>query len=312
MLEWLLDPRAEHGIGDLAARIVQTLWQRQIAEPVKSVKRQYQLGSCYPDLGIQFEASLLLIENKVNAGALRPGQLNEQHERALSQQAGRPLYHVLLCPDRLPVTGLVLDSPAFAVLTYGRLAALLRGLATPTLNAEAGVIIRQYAEFIGKSLGSSTPTGIRMATGSTIARRNVANGAWSEEEFMAVAEAASADNRARQEELLDLIRSMECIESRFDGQGPTNPTYKVYLAGTNIHVLWVYADGKLFPSWELLRNVGQHAAADAWKQRWGNRIRRSNVNNSFVDGGLEAVGALQVVQNLQVLADSMNSGSVKG
>src|SRR5688572_517278 len=119
MVEWLCKPNEGHGIPSFAASIVRSLWDLDFGESIAEVKRQCALSpQCVPDLFIQFQESLLLIENKVNAGAMRPGQIELQHRLAQGRQSGRPLYHVLLCPDRLPVDGFVIESGSFKVMRY--------------------------------------------------------------------------------------------------------------------------------------------------------------------------------------------------
>src|SRR5256885_4159950 len=81
VLEWLLNPQEGHGVPDFAASIIRHLWEIEFNEPVKEVKRQCSLGvKCIPDITVRFERALLVIENKVSAGALTQGQLERQHK----------------------------------------------------------------------------------------------------------------------------------------------------------------------------------------------------------------------------------------
>jgi len=126
MLEWLFDPAAGHGVPDLAAAIISCLWQRECSERVNLVKRPFNVGEkSWPDLAVQFETALLLIENKVNASAFQEGQIKKQHELAIMLQKGAPLFHCLLCPDRMVNTVVDFQSDAFRVLPYSVLVNLI-------------------------------------------------------------------------------------------------------------------------------------------------------------------------------------------
>ncbi len=308
VLAWLLQPDGGHGVEGFAATLVSELWSVPCSEVVRLVKRQYQLsGESYPDIGVEFAASLLIVENKVNAGALREGQLALQNKLAKEKQAGRPLYHVLLHPDRLNVEGIGVADSSFRTLTYSRLAALVDDAATKAVNDDAKVLLRHYAQYISRYFGKAPPPGVRMATGVRIARRNAVAG-WSEDDFMA--QAASACEPAvvkKHADLLDLLRSMDAVDVRFDAAGPTNATYKVYLAGRgDTHVLWVYANGGLFVTWKPLRSVGLDEGVEVWKGQWGNSIKAMNKNDSLAAGGLQKFGVDEVAQKLQAIADFAN------
>jgi hypothetical protein len=129
---------------------------------------------------------------------------------------------------------------------------------------------------------------------------------WSEEAF--IAQATSSCDAAmlqKQADLLELLRSMDAVEVRFDAVGPTNATYKVYIAGTQIHLLWVYADGRLYPTWKPLRTAGRDEAVEFWKGQWGTSISAENKNDSFAEGGLRRFEVDAVAQKLQAVADVM-------
>lgn len=306
VLEWLCDPTATHGVADFAARIVRLLWPHPFEEQVLRKKRQFKLDAdSYPDLVVEFTSSLLVIENKVNASALRSGQLEKQNELAGKKQNGKGLYHVLLCPDRLSTIGIALNEPSFAVLRYSQYAELVREILPSSKDEDAKIMLAHYAQHVERQYGKAMPPGLRAAAGSTIAKRNTDKQVWSEERFIAQAEErGSAELRDAQVELLDLIRSMEAVEPRFDSSGPVNATYKIYLAGTNVHFLWVYADGRLYVTWSFLTAAGHANAAAAWKQMWSDRLTDSTKKDGCnAKDNLIEIGTAEIAQKLQRIAD---------
>ena len=304
LFAWLCDPDGGHGITDFAAHAINTLWMEQVDEAVIKVQRQYQLAAdSWPDVVVEFSKSLLVVENKVNASALREGQLERQHELALAKQGDKPLYHILLCPDRFLTNNYGPDSRAFRVLTYGRLAALLRELSKTVSDLRSQPILEQYADYIDATFGKGAPPGVRLASARAIALRNEQRQVWSESQFLERANKHSPGLFQAHTELLDLLRSMESVEPRFDSAGPSNATYKVYLADTNDHPLWVYEDGGLYVQWGPL---GQSKGASTTAQHkliWKGLINHTNVDGAFATGGLLGIGVEEVARKLQVLAD---------
>jgi hypothetical protein len=307
MLTWLLDPSAGHGISSFAAALISELWSVPFSQPVRRVKRQYQLSpESYPDIGVEFETALLVIENKVNAGALREGQLGLQNELAKKKQVGKPLYHLLLHPDRLNVDGIALQETSFRTLSYSELARLIDAAAVRASNEDAKAFLRHYSKHVSERFGKAPPAGVRMASGTKIARRNSIAG-WTEEGF--ISQAATLCDPAvlgKHTDLIDLLRSMDAIDVRFDAVGPTNATYKVYLTGTEIHFLWVFANGGLYVTWKPLRTAGIDGGEEFWKHKWGNSINAGNKNDSFATGGLQTFAVEDIAQKLQAIADFAN------
>src|SRR5437660_6537788 len=125
VVAWLCDANGGHGIRDLARAIVLKLWGYDCAEVIRKVHRQFKLrDDCWPDVAVEFETALLVIENKVNASALREGQLELQNELARQRQGEYPLFHCLLCPDRMADIAIAPKSDVFRVLRYSMLADL--------------------------------------------------------------------------------------------------------------------------------------------------------------------------------------------
>src|SRR5207237_2019744 len=112
------------------------------------VHRQFKLrDDCWPDVAVEFETALLVIENKVNASALREGQLELQNELARQRQGEYPLFHCLLCPDRMADIAIAPKSDVFRVLRYSVLADLIEAR-TARLTENTKPIVEQYASFI--------------------------------------------------------------------------------------------------------------------------------------------------------------------
>lgn len=304
MLAWLCDPEAGHGLSRFASQIVESLWGTRLDESVRDVKRQYQLApDSWPDVVVICEQSLVVIENKVNASALKVGQLERQHELALAQQDGKPLYHVLLCPDSFNVSGYGPDSPSFKVLPYSRLARVAREAICGMQCVDASVVIEQYAAYVLERFGRAAPPGIRIASAERVARRNTESQVWSEEEFLKSVSKHSSDIQQPQEELLDLLKAMECVEPRFDSSGPTNATYKVCLPEADAYLLLVYEDGRLYVQWGWLDVLCGQDTADAMKELWRGLVNPDNKDGGFVEGGLSGVGPEGVASRLQEFAD---------
>ena len=102
MVAWLCDPAGGHGIPDVAYAIIERLWGEECNEAVREVVRQFKLAEeSWPDVGVVFTSALLLIENKVQASALREGQLELQHSLGRQRQGGKRFFHCVLCPDFL-------------------------------------------------------------------------------------------------------------------------------------------------------------------------------------------------------------------
>lgn len=311
MVAWLCDPRRGHGIADFAASIVRELWGIELQESILGVQRQCSLArDCRPDITVRFAQSLLVIENKVNVSALRPDQIQAQHQLGTSQQQGRPFYHVLLCPDRFQVEAFCVASPNFRVLRYGQLAQLLADADTTNAPDDARLMARQYAEFVRLTYAASAPTGIRLASSSMVADRvtrtseRAARGeAWSPEEFMEQVErVGSPELQRKQSELLGLLYEMETVDPRFDRR-TEQATYRVYLAETELCIFKVFADGALRPIWGYLQKAGYTELVAAYRlavepltDSLGGTF--SYLRNSLVDTPVE-----DVVRLLQSVAD---------
>ena len=307
MLAWLCDPSEGHGLINFAATLIHSLWDHPFDESVILVKRQYQLGpDSWPDVVVKFESSLLVVENKVNASALREGQLERQNTLAREKQAGKPLFHVLLCPDRFRVDDFGPEGSDFRTLTYSHLARLVREASENANNASTSGMLRDYASYIENAFGERAITGLRIASAKSIARRNNDNVGWSEEQFLQQACRESPNVADAQRELVELLRSMECVEPRFDSIGSTNATYKVYLSGTEYHPLWVYSDGRLYVNWGLANPMVGSSVVSACKSTWQGLVNSSNKGGSFVKGGLAAIGAVEAANKLQELSDAIS------
>jgi hypothetical protein len=303
-LAWLLDPRGGHGIDNLATEVIKRVWGVTLNGGALRVTRQFSLpGGLRPDVYVELDSAVLMVENKVDPAALRPGQIADQNAAVQSLLKGRRLFHLLIRPDRVRTDGLVIEDPSFRELTYGQLGALLHEL---TLSLPEGVgrsQVMQFADYVNERYGQPAPLGIRMASGTVLARR-YSGSSWSETEFLEHAEkTCSPEVMTLQRELLDLLRSMESVRVEFDAKGKTNPTYKVYLEDTPIHLLWVYADGRLYPTWKPLRSAGIADGVDEWKRLWGTAIKAENQNDSFAEGGLAVFPAEEVARKLQAVSD---------
>jgi hypothetical protein len=259
MVEWMCDPAQTHGLSLFAVMVVRTLWQSEFDEKVIRVKRECALSpQCVPDVVVQFEQSLLVIENKVNAGACRQGQIATQHELAREQQQGKPLYHVLLCPDRLPVDAFVIVSDSFRVLRYSQLAGIIETVLPQVTDEDARALMRQYAQYVNSTYGLHRASRIRTASASEIARRSLRKEVWSSEEFLKEVEAeGGADLRRAQAELIDVLQTMDGVEPIFEGQGTKLPTYSVRFTSSPVDVLRIGAKGHVMVLLDRLRGAGR-------------------------------------------------------
>ncbi|MCX7179621.1 MAG: PD-(D/E)XK nuclease family protein [Proteobacteria bacterium] len=309
VLAWLLDPEGGHNVPSLAADLIRRLWGVELPAGKARVTRQISLpGGLRPDIWVELDGAALMIENKVNPAALRPGQIAEQNAAARTILKGRRLCHLLIRPDRVRSDGLVIEDESFRELTYGQLAEVLCNLAQPSSESTGRALAIQFADYVKDRFGQPTPAGIRLASGTTVARRYSGTG-WSEDDFLEHAEkTCDPEVMRRQRQLLDLLRSMDSVRVKFDAKGPTNPTYKVYFGDSEVRILWVYADGRLYVDWELLES----AAQSEWKRLWGGSVNAQNKNNSFAKGGLTAYLVEDVAQKLQAIADfAVSKGTVE-
>ena len=303
ILAWLVDPNASHGITNFAANLVEALWGRRCDEPVHRVTRQYKLAAdSWPDVVVEFEESLLVVENKVNASAFREGQLERQHELGLEQQGESPLFHVLLCPDRLSTGNYSEMSDSFRVLPYSKLADLVRAVVENITEEHARSNMAQYAEYVHDGLGKPAPSGVRLVSARTISRRNASRKV-SEDVFMKEAEQYGDEIRSAQTELLDVLNAMESVEARFDSKGSSNATYKVYIDNTDLHVLWVYSDGRLYVDWDQLTQDAGKDVASQYIKSWPGMLEKGNKAGGFATQDLVTVEIDAVALRLQGLAD---------
>lgn len=306
VLAWLLNLEGGHNVPNLAAELIRRLWGVELPAGKARVTRQFSLpGGLRPDIWVELDGATLMIENKVNPAALRPGQIAEQNAAARTILKGQRLFHLLIRPDRVRSDGLVIEDETFRELTYGQLAEVLRSLAKLLAEGAGRALAMQFADYVMDRFGQPTPAGIRLASGTTLARRYSGAG-WSEDAFLEEAEkTCDPEVMKRQRRLLALLGSMDSVRVKFDAKGPTNPTYKVYLGDTEVRILWVYADGRLYVDWELLAPSAQAQ----WKRHWGGSVNAQNKNNSFAKGGLTAFSVEDVAQKLQALADFAGSKS---
>lgn len=307
MLEWLCRPEAEHGIADFASAIVEALGREPVQEPVRQVKREFKLSDkSWADLGVEFESALLVVENKVNKSALRAGQLELQHELAGERQrrTGAPLYHCLLCPDGFDVEGFELRSKDFAVLRYGRLAELIESRLERTPE-EARVILSQYVSYVRDNVARPASSGVRLATSEEMARRNTSRAAWDETDFMAQAEEKGGRAlRSAQAEWLAVLTKMRDVDPRFESAGPANATYRVFLPGTGIDLLWVYADGRIYVRWHAVRSLRGEAAAEEMQAVWKEHVKNfENQDGSYTNAQVGDLPLETLAELLQRTAD---------
>jgi hypothetical protein len=161
VLRWLCEPNLEHGVPDFAARIVRSLWGIDFDESVSGVFADYEglpkpvdSKRRYPDAAIEFEVSLFIIENKVGQKTLDKGveerQLEVQHEMGVKKYGKDRLYHALMCPDYMDVTGAMLPSPRFRVFRYSLFSKLIRESIGPSATADAAVLLDHYSKHIAE------------------------------------------------------------------------------------------------------------------------------------------------------------------
>ena len=303
MLAWMCDPTKGHGLNEFASALVNAVWGTTVDESVQGTTRQYKLSdNCWPDVVVEFEKSLLVVENKVSATALREGQLELQHELATERQAGAPLYHCLLCPDRVTAEDFGPKNKAFGVLRYSTLAELIESRLDQAED-DARPILSQYAAFISSSLGAPAPKRVKMASPQKIAGRNEKRSPWHIDAFMKQAEEKGGrDLQACQHELHELLISMDDIEARYTSKGESNATYRVFVAEhePEIDIIWVYADGRIYVRWGTLIESEKSAEAAKLKEIWKPHLpSNGNKDGAFTTRPLCEFNPTRVVELIQ-------------
>lgn len=290
ILAWLCNPAGGHGISDLARAIIKRLWDCDSSETVRAVRRPFGLSNVsWPDVGVEFESTLLLIENKINASALRAGQIELQHELGRLRQGSKPFFHCVLCPDYL-TAAIPKPSPNFRTFPYSVLADVLDSrLASCTLDART--VVEQYVAFIRGAFGPGRTTGIRVAQTETIVRRNAIRGTWELEQILEAArEHGGVDLANAHQELNDLLVSMEAVVPRFDSKGRVDPTYWVHSTRDgHPGLLQIYSDGRLFVSWQAFRDSGRMTAVQRMQDAWTRHVKgKRDHDGVLIPGGTGA------------------------
>ena len=142
--------------------------------------------------------------------------------------------------------------------------------------------------------------------GETISRRNAARAPWAWDQILERAEEqGGADLQLAQKELLDILVSMQDVEPRFDSVGDVDATYKVHLARRQTRfILQIYADGRLYISWEGFFRENQLQDVDAMRRVWGPYVKGPlNRVGSYTSAALGAFAPLKVASLLQETAD---------
>jgi len=294
MVAWLCNPDAGHGISDLPRAIISELWKRDCAEKIRLVHRPFKLrDDSWPDVAVEFDRALLVIENKVNPSALREGQLELQHDLARARQKEAPLFHCVLCPDRMADGGIQLDSHAFRVLRYSSLMDLIE-VRKEQLVSDAKPIVEQYVAFVRNTLLQPRPSDVKFASTKLIASRNSSRvEPWDEPSFVSTAEKIGGPDLATaQKDLLELLVEMQDIQPHFESTGQKEVTYTVRLANSDLEpLLWIYADGRIFVRWHSFRKAGHPSAAERMKSIWSPYV--TGPGNDQGSNTIDRIGVLK-------------------
>jgi len=280
MLAWLCNPDSGHGLFDLALAIVSHLWGRDFNEKVKNVSdNKFALGpSCWPDVVVEFDTSILVVENKVKLATLQKAikecQLEKQHEQGRARPSNGGFFHCLLCPDSMKdLDGIPLRSEErFRVLPYSLLANLIADHSS-NLVSEAKPIVEQYVTYLQNTLGK--PSAVKWASSDTITDRYRNRKPVDVKEFLNQAmEKGGPELVAAQQNLLESLTGMQHVEPRFESYGVKEKTYTMKSTHSDMPpLLWIYADGRIFVNWASFLKGQRTLEAERMKHIWGPYVK---------------------------------------
>lgn len=312
VIAWLCDPKEGHGVPDFAASIVRSLWGGTFSEVVAKVRPECSVPPYRFDIVVDFATSGLYIENKVNHGALQPGQIENQHRLAAERQNGRPLYHVLLCADHLRAEAFGVESEAFRLLRYSQLAKLLEEAGAKATHPDAAMIVRQYAEYARTEYGTASAARIRAAPREVLAARGLdAAQLVSEEQFTQEVEREAETNGTP--ELLRQQAILKELLQEADGLVPVFNTvsrarwpfsYEVHVAGTSIKLLRVNANGQMWASWYCLARANRADAEAFYREQLRGMVHKpENKTHTELVPKVAEAPVQWLVELLQAVAD---------
>jgi hypothetical protein len=232
LIRWMADPREDHGQRD---RFVE-LWLSEVFgvewdDNVLEAKNEFKLlDAGYCDIGIVGKRKLVLIENKISMGAIRPDQIPKYAAAAneLCKESGKRFFLSLLAPRQIEFD----LGESVKSVSWDRMSQIIREW-SQSCRAELNWL-DHYCEFCTRN----TPAMQATVSSRETNRRERTAAAWTEADFFeAVRDFASTRikdvEKARsfemkQLELYEFLLQNEKLDIDF-GRGPKTVSYNAYL-----------------------------------------------------------------------------------
>lgn len=185
LLAWLLDPNENHPFGSAVLdAVIDHLYGSRIPKDELSVSLQYALDpSSFPDITIEGNRSLIIIENKVFNASIDAGQIVRYLELGKNKAEHRQFFLILMSPSSRAATDIIPDPPkAFAVLQWALFAQIIDEQKSKLeISGFFDEIFDQYRDYIQQTIISGGGRGFSVRHPSR---------SWNEELFLSEAENA--------------------------------------------------------------------------------------------------------------------------
>lgn len=244
-ISWMADPTNDHGQGDLFVR----LWMKQVfgvdwTDTIEEVRNEYQIApGSFVDTAIIGKKALVLIENKVSMGAIRPGQIPKYEQSAAGFCGkGKMFYLTLLAPMAIKIS----DAPTVNSVSWSKMIGIIE---TWSKDARSKIPwLDMYIEF-AKGIGAR-PQAI-IGYKSSGARKAPAKILNKEVFFDAIKKMQDQKLLEAHERLFDFLMNYPKLVIQFS-EGQTKITYNAYVASEYLKdtrptvLIGVYHDGTVW------------------------------------------------------------------